>query len=56
MTYDQIGATAPLTGHHTALGLIEEEDLDGTPAAEYLKKRKSLMRIFNNWNSYYTHY
>ena len=40
MTYDQIGATAPVTGHHTALGMIEEEDLDGTPAAEYLKKRK----------------
>lgn len=43
MTYDQIGYTAPVTGHHTALGMIEEEDLEGTPAAEYLKKRKESM-------------
>ena len=44
MTYDQIGATTPVTGHHTALGLIEPKDLEGTPAEEYVENRKSEMK------------
>lgn len=41
MTYDQIGATAPYTGHHTALGLITEEDLKAYPFFEYVERRKA---------------
>ncbi|WP_420604035.1 glycoside hydrolase family 18 protein [Flagellimonas sp.] len=44
MTYDQIGSTSPFTGHHTALGLIEEKDVQGTPAWEYLEERKEEMK------------
>lgn len=44
MTYDQIGATSPFTGHHTALGLIEEKDVQGTPAWEYIESRREEMR------------
>ena len=29
MTYDQVGATSPYTGHHTALGYITEQDMSG---------------------------
>ncbi len=39
MTYDQISGSSPVTGHHTALGLIEMSDLEGTPFANYVEKR-----------------
>ncbi len=44
MTYDQIGASTPYTGHHTALGLINFEDIKDTPAAKYVEQRRSEMR------------
>jgi chitinase len=44
MTYDQIGATSPYTGHHTALGLIELEDIKDTPAAAYIESRREEMK------------
>ncbi|WP_422081325.1 glycoside hydrolase family 18 protein [Ulvibacterium sp.] len=44
MTYDQIGATSPFTGHHTALGWITDEDISGTPAEEYVNQRKEAMK------------
>lgn len=44
MTYDQIGATSPFTGHHTALGRITDEDISGTPAEEFVNKRKEAMK------------
>lgn len=40
MTYDQIGSTAPFTGHHTALGLIQEKDVVDTPAWKYVEERR----------------
>ncbi len=36
MTYDQIGGTSRVTGHHTALGFIEKSDLEGTPFLDTL--------------------
>ena len=44
MTYDQIGATSPYTGHHTALGLIELEDIKDTPAAVFIESRREEMK------------
>ncbi len=44
MTYDQIGSTSPFTGHHTALGLIEEKHVQGTPAWEYVESRREEMK------------
>ena len=44
MTYDQIGATTPFTGHHTALGWIKEEDIKETPAMIYLESRREEMK------------
>ncbi len=43
MTYDQIGANTPFTGHHTALGWIRDEDLKEYPVWEYIQKRKDQM-------------
>lgn len=40
MTYDQIGSSAPFTGHHTALGLIQEKDVQDTPAWKYVEERR----------------
>ncbi|WP_420320427.1 glycoside hydrolase family 18 protein [Flagellimonas sp.] len=40
MTYDQIGSTAPFTGHHTALGWIQEKDVQDTPAWKYVEERR----------------
>ncbi|MEM9363978.1 MAG: glycoside hydrolase family 18 protein [Bacteroidota bacterium] len=45
MTYDQIGATSPFTGHHTALGRIKEKDIKGTPAWNYVQERKEAMKM-----------
>ncbi|EAQ99986.1 glycoside hydrolase family 18 protein [Maribacter sp. HTCC2170] len=44
MTYDQIGSTSPFTGHHTALGLIKLEHIQGTPAWDFLESRKEEMK------------
>jgi len=41
MTYDQVGGNAPYTGHHTALGRIEDKDVQGTPAWNYVEKRRA---------------
>jgi chitinase len=38
MTYDLVGGHTPVTGHHTNLGWIRVEDLEGTPAMELLKQ------------------
>lgn len=43
MTYDQIGASSPYTGHHTALGWINEEDLSKYPIMNYMQRRKEEM-------------
>ena len=43
MTYDQVGGSSPFTGHHTALGLFTEEDMEGTPALAYFESRKEEM-------------
>ena len=40
MTYDQIGANTPFTGHHTALGEITEEDLKPFPVYEFIERIK----------------
>ncbi|MEZ4810629.1 MAG: glycoside hydrolase family 18 protein [Allomuricauda sp.] len=40
MTYDQVGGNSPYTGHHTALGWIQEKDIAGTPAAAFMEKWK----------------
>lgn len=41
MTYDQIGGNAPYTGHHTALGRIEDKDIRKTPAWNYVEDRRA---------------
>ncbi|WP_289645027.1 glycoside hydrolase family 18 protein [Maribacter aestuarii] len=41
MTYDQVGGNAPYTGHHTALCLIEDKDVQGTPAWNYVEQRRA---------------
>lgn len=38
MTYDQVGGHTPVTGHHTNLGWIRVDDLEGTPAQELLEQ------------------
>jgi chitinase len=43
MTYDQIGSTSPYTGHHTALGLITEKDMEGSPYYNYILSQKDEM-------------
>ena len=43
MTYDQIIATSPYTGHHTALGWIREEDIAKYPYGKYMADRKEEM-------------
>ena len=40
MTYDQVGGNAKYTGHHTALGRIEDKDIKGLPAWNYVKDRR----------------
>ncbi|AZQ60639.1 glycoside hydrolase family 18 protein [Maribacter sp. MJ134] len=41
MTYDQIGGNSPYTGHHTALGLIRDDDVKETPFWNYVKERRA---------------
>ncbi len=43
MTYDQIGANSPYTGHHTALGLIRGEDIAKYPYGQFMESRKEAM-------------
>ncbi|SNY94468.1 glycoside hydrolase family 18 protein [Flagellimonas pacifica] len=40
MTYDQIGSNSPFTGHHTALGMIQEKDVRDTPAWKYVEEKR----------------
>ena len=39
MTYDLVGGRTPFTGHHTNLGWVEPEDLEGTPAQRIMNER-----------------
>jgi chitinase len=41
MTYDQVGGNSPYTGHHTALGLIRDDDVKETPFWNYVKERRA---------------
>ncbi len=50
MTYDQVGGNSPYTGHHTALGLIEDKDIKDTPAWTYVEERRKASK--NNRYSY----
>ena len=43
MTYDQIGGNSDYTGHHTALGRINMEDLEGYPLLAYMQSKKEDM-------------
>ena len=40
MTYDLVGGASPFTGHHTNLGRIEMNHLEGTPAKAFLDSIK----------------
>jgi chitinase len=39
MTYDLVGGGTPFTGHHTNLGWVRPEDLEGTPAHQIMSER-----------------
>jgi chitinase len=39
MTYDLVGGGTPFTGHHTNLGWIKPEHLEGTPAKKMMEAR-----------------
>ncbi len=39
MTYDLVGGSSPYTGHHTNLGKVSLEDIEGTPMYEFMKER-----------------
>lgn len=39
MTYDLVGPQSPFTAHHTNLGWIKPEDVEGTPAWQILAER-----------------
>lgn len=43
MTYDQVSGNANFTGHHTALGSLEIEDLEGYPILDFMETRKEEM-------------
>lgn len=43
MTYDQIGASSPYTGHHTALGKITMDDLKAYPVYNFIESKKEEM-------------
>ena len=43
MTYDQVGAKNPYTAHHTALGLITEEDMKPYPYYDFIESRREEM-------------
>lgn len=36
MTYDQVSGVSEYTGHHTPLGMVHREDIQGTPFHDYL--------------------
>lgn len=39
MTYDLVSGGTPFTGHHTNLGWVKPEDLEGTPAQQIMSER-----------------
>ena len=39
MTYDLVGGSSPYTGHHTNLGKISVEDIEGTPFYDFIQER-----------------
>jgi chitinase len=41
MTYDQVGASLPYTGHHTALGTIDDADVRDQPIYDYYQQRNA---------------
>ena len=41
MTYDQVGGSSKMTGHHTPLGKITLEDLKGNPAYDFIQQRNA---------------
>lgn len=43
MTYDQVGGSSMVTGHHTPLGYIEEADLEGLPILDTIAKYRAEM-------------
>jgi len=43
MTYDQVSGNSPFTGHHTALGYIDETDLEGLPILDTIRKMRPEM-------------
>ena len=43
MTYDQVGATNPVTAHHTAFGNVEFEAIANTPYGEMMNKYRPRM-------------
>ncbi len=43
MTYDLAGGSLPFTAHHTNLGIINLENLKGTPAIEVIEKSERKM-------------
>ena len=43
MTYDYVGGSSKFTGHHSSLGLIEENDIIDTPMYDYLQEKKIKM-------------
>jgi len=43
MTYDQVSGNSPFTGHHTALGYIDESDLEGLPILDTIHKMRPEM-------------
>lgn len=50
MTYDQVGGNSTYTGHHTALGMIKESDLESYPLMDYVKsKREEWAKNGYNW-------
>ncbi len=51
MTYDFIGGTSPVTAHHTNLGWIKREDLEGTALMDMIRKYQQKMKEKEmNWN------
>ena len=44
MTYDFVGGSTPVTAHHTNLGWIKWEDLEGTAMMDMIKKYQERMK------------
>lgn len=51
MTYDQVVATSPYTGHHTPLGPVEESNYSNFPIVDYIEELKiELQQKGRNWS------